>query len=96
MEPVVFCKIADTYYAYHNRCGNCNGPLDDGKLEGTTLSCASCGRQYEVSRAGRCLDDPNLFLEAVPLLVESGKVKVALAALENDDQSQAALSTHAR
>lgn len=95
-EAVLFCQIADTYYAYHNRCGNCNAPLDDGRLEGATLSCSSCGRHYDVCRAGRCLDVPNLFLEPVPLLVESGKVKVALTALENDDQSQAALSTHAR
>lgn len=95
-EEVLFCQIADTYYAYHNRCGNCKAPLDDGTLEGTTLSCASCGRHYDVCHAGRSLDDPSLFLEPVPLLVESGKVKVALTALENDGQTQAALSTHAR
>ncbi len=95
-ESVLFCQIADTYYAYHNRCGNCNTPLDDGRLEGTILTCSSCGRQYDVCRAGRCLDALNLFLEPVPLLVESGKVKVALSALAKDDQSQAALPTHSR
>ncbi len=94
-EPVLFCQIADTYYAYHNRCGNCNAPLDDARLEGTHLSCSSCGRQYDICRAGRCLDDPNLFLEPIPLLAEGGKVKVALSALAKDDQSQAVLPTHA-
>jgi Fe-S cluster biogenesis protein NfuA/nitrite reductase/ring-hydroxylating ferredoxin subunit len=78
-ERVLFCRIADTYYAYRNHCGNCNAPLEDGKLEGTTLRCSTCERSYDVSRAGRCLDAPDLFLEAVPLLVEAGQVKVALA-----------------
>ena len=95
-KSLLFLQIADTYYAYHNGCGNCNAPLDGGRLEGTTLSCSSCGRQYDVFRAGRCLDAPNLFLEPIPLLVEGGKVKVALSALSKDDQSQATLSTSAR
>ncbi len=95
-EPVLFCQIADTYYAYSNRCGDCNAPLDGGRLEETTFSCPSCGRQYDVRHAGRCVDAPNLFLEPVPLLVEDDKVKVALSALAKDNQSQATLSTHAR
>jgi len=95
-RSLLFCQIADTYYAYHNRCGNCNAPLDGGTLEGTTLSCSSCGQQFDVCRAGRSLDVPDLFLEPIPLLVEGGKVKVALSALSKDDQSQVTLSTSAR
>ncbi len=95
-EPLLFCQIADTYYAYHNSCSNCHAPLDGGRLEGTSFICSSCGRQYNVSLAGRCLDDASLFLEPVPLLVENGKVKVALTALAKDDRTQAAIATHAR
>jgi len=95
-KPVLFCSIAGTYYAYHNLCGNCNAPLDGSTLEGTTLSCSSCGQQFDVCRAGRSLDVPDLFLEPIPLLVEDGKVKVALSALSKDDQSQVTLSTSAR
>jgi nitrite reductase/ring-hydroxylating ferredoxin subunit len=84
---LLFCQIADTYYAYHNRCGNCNAPLDGARLEGTTLSCSSCGRQYDVCRAGRCLDALDLPLEPVPLLAEGGKVKVALSVLTKEDQA---------
>lgn len=86
-KSLLLCQIAGTYYAYHNRCSNCNAQLDGGKLEGTTLSCASCGRQYDVCHAGRCLDAPDLHLEPVPLLVESGKVKVALSVLTKEDQA---------
>ena len=94
-EPLLFCQIAGTHYAYHNRCSNCGVSLDAGRLEGTALTCFSCGRQYDLLRAGRCLDAPNLFLEPVPLLVEGGKVKVALSALAKDG-SEVALSAPAR
>lgn len=92
-EPLIFCQIADTHYAYSNRCSSCNASLDDGKLEGMQLTCLSCGRHYDVCRAGRCLDDPHLFLEPVPLLTEDGKVKVALA---KDDQTSVSLAAPAR
>jgi len=97
-KPLLFCQIAGTLYAYANRCSSCDASLADSKLEGTTLICASCGRFYDVCHAGRCLDPdaPNLFLEPVPLLVEDGKVKVALSALAKDDSTSAAVSVPAR
>jgi Fe-S cluster biogenesis protein NfuA/nitrite reductase/ring-hydroxylating ferredoxin subunit len=94
-KSLLFCQVGGTYYAYSNRCSGCNAPLHDGRLEGTTLSCSSCGRHYDVCRAGRCLDAPDLFLEPVPLLLEDGKVKVALSAPAKDDQSETALSAPA-
>ena len=95
-EPLLFCQIAGTYYAYHDHCSSCNASLDGSRLEGTTLICSSCGRQYDIYRAGRCLDTPNLFLEPVPLLVENGKVKVALSALTKDEQASVAISAPTR
>src|SRR5213080_1437944 len=44
--PLLFCQIAGSYYAYSNRCANCNAPLDGGRLQGTHLRCSSCGQQY--------------------------------------------------
>ena len=92
-EPLLFCQIAGTYYAYHDHCGSCTASLDGSRLEGTTLICSSCGRQYDICRAGRCLDTPNLFLEPVPLLVENGKVKVALT---KDEQVSLAIRAPVR
>ena len=86
-ETLLFCKIAGTYYAYHDHCSGCNASLAASRLEGTTLICSSCGRQYDICRAGRCLDAPELFLEPVPLLMENGKVKVAR--LEDEQPSTA-------
>lgn len=77
---LMFCRPADSYYAYHSRCGGCGAPLDAGTLDGTTLTCPSCGRRFDVAGAGHCLDDPAAQLDPVPLLVETGRVKVALPA----------------
>jgi Fe-S cluster biogenesis protein NfuA/nitrite reductase/ring-hydroxylating ferredoxin subunit len=78
-ESLLFCQLAGTYYAYINRCSNCNASLAEGTLEGTTLTCPSCLQRYDICRAGRCLDASDLFLEPVPLLAENGKVRVALS-----------------
>jgi len=83
-ESLVFCLVAGSYYAYRNRCRGCGKPLDNGKIERTTLICASCGKYYDIIRAGRCLDTPDLFLEPVPLLEKDGKVKVSLPSTATD------------
>ncbi len=84
---LLFCRVAETYYAYRNRCRNCSAPLDQGKLELVALVCGACGKQYDVTRAGRCLDTPSLFLEPIPLLVKDGQIKVSLPASNPDASS---------
>ena len=80
-EPVLFVKLEDDFYAYRHLCPGCGESLERGSLTGgAELSCPGCERRYEVRRAGRCLDDPQLHLEPIPLLVsEEGIVKIALA-----------------
>jgi Fe-S cluster biogenesis protein NfuA/nitrite reductase/ring-hydroxylating ferredoxin subunit len=78
-EPVLFVKLANDLYAYRNLCPGCGESLDGGSLKVADLGCPGCGRRYDVRRAGRCLDDPGLHLEPVPLLVgEEGTVMIAL------------------
>lgn len=77
-ETLLFCRVASTFYAYRNRCRGCGQRLDNGKLERATLTCVNCGKHYDVCRAGRCLDTPDLFLEPIPLLEKDGKIKVSL------------------
>ncbi len=89
-EELVFCQIAGIYYAYYDRCSNCQASLESSRLEGTHLTCSTCGRQFDISRAGRCLDAPNLFLEPVPLLLENGRVKVALSSSTKDPMTVSA------
>ena len=78
-EDVLFARIGESRYAYRPVCPGCHAKLDADSLQGTELRCASCGNRYDAIRAGRCLDQPHIQLEPVPLLAaEDGLVKVAL------------------
>ena len=84
-ERVLFLRLGDgTTYAYRPECPGCAGSLEHGLLDsaglvGAELTCPGCGHRYDVVRAGRCVDAPELHLEPVPLLVDdAGLVRVAL------------------
>jgi nitrite reductase/ring-hydroxylating ferredoxin subunit len=74
-EPVLFLRVGDDFYAYRHLCLGCGESLEGGSLEGAELSCPGCERRYDVRRAGRCLDDPQLHLEPIPLLVSEVAVE---------------------
>ena len=74
-EPVLFLKLGDDFYAYRHLCPGCGESLEKGDLDGAELSCPQCERRYDVRRAGRCLDDPQLHLEPIPLLVSEEVVQ---------------------
>jgi Fe-S cluster biogenesis protein NfuA/nitrite reductase/ring-hydroxylating ferredoxin subunit len=74
-EPVLFLKLGDNLYAYRHLCPGCGESLERGSLEGAELSCPGCERRYDVRRAGRCLDNPQLHLEPIPLLVSEVAVE---------------------
>jgi Fe-S cluster biogenesis protein NfuA/nitrite reductase/ring-hydroxylating ferredoxin subunit len=77
-QPVLFCRMGDDFYAYHNICPDCNQPLEQARLERTSLICPTCNHSYDVIRAGRGIDKPDVQLSPYPLLVEQGQVKIAL------------------
>jgi len=86
-ERILFMRLQDgTPYAYRPDCPGCEGSLEGGSLGaaglvGAELTCPGCGHRYDVVRAGRCLDVPELHLEPVPLLVDdAGLVRVAVQA----------------
>jgi Fe-S cluster biogenesis protein NfuA/nitrite reductase/ring-hydroxylating ferredoxin subunit len=74
-EPVLFLKLEDDFYAYRHLCPDCGGSLEGASLKGAELTCSGCGHRYDVRRAGRCLDNPQLHLEPVPLLVSEVAVE---------------------
>ena len=77
-RSVLFCRLGESLYAYGDLCPGCLKPLQGAHLEMTNLVCSTCGQRYDVIRAGRGLDQPNLHLEPFPLLVEQGRTRVAL------------------
>jgi nitrite reductase/ring-hydroxylating ferredoxin subunit len=79
-ESLMFIRQDTSLYAYRPDCPGCGATLGTGRLDKFDLTCAGCGNRYDVLRAGRCLDAPELHLDPVPLLVDdAGLVKVALA-----------------
>jgi Fe-S cluster biogenesis protein NfuA/nitrite reductase/ring-hydroxylating ferredoxin subunit len=81
-EPLLFLRLDDgTPYAYRPSCPACTASLEGAALDGAELACPACGHRYDARRAGRCLDEPQLHLEPVPLLTdEAGLVRVAVQA----------------
>jgi Fe-S cluster biogenesis protein NfuA/nitrite reductase/ring-hydroxylating ferredoxin subunit len=76
---ILFLKVGEAVYGYRPLCPGCEESLESAVLRGGELACSGCGNHYDVLRAGRCLDSPQLHLEPVPLLVgDDGLVKVAL------------------
>jgi Fe-S cluster biogenesis protein NfuA/nitrite reductase/ring-hydroxylating ferredoxin subunit len=79
-QPILFLKLDGRLYGYRPLCPACEHSLAGAALEGVELSCPQCGVRYDALRAGRCLDQPRLHLDPVPLLVgDDGLAKVALA-----------------
>jgi Fe-S cluster biogenesis protein NfuA/nitrite reductase/ring-hydroxylating ferredoxin subunit len=77
-RSILFCRLGSTFYAYGKDCPGCGRPLQGAQLQLTNLVCPNCGKQYDVMRAGRGLDQPSLHLEPFPLLFEQGRARVAL------------------
>jgi Fe-S cluster biogenesis protein NfuA/nitrite reductase/ring-hydroxylating ferredoxin subunit len=78
---LLFAALDESLYAYRDGCPACEGSLDGAGLANGELTCPGCGHAYDVRRAGRCLEEPQLSLEPVPLLSDdAGIVKVALPA----------------
>jgi Fe-S cluster biogenesis protein NfuA/nitrite reductase/ring-hydroxylating ferredoxin subunit len=78
-EDVLFARIGASTYAYRTLCPSCHERLDGDSLEGTELACATCGSRFDAIRAGRCLDQPHLQIEPVPLLGTRVALRAAVA-----------------
>lgn len=79
-RPVIFCRIGETFYAYNDICPECGKTMRNSSMSKSALTCASCQGRFDVMRAGRGLDKPDLYLEPFPLLIEHGQAKIALPA----------------
>ena len=77
---LVVANVDGTLLAYRSACAGCHAGLGDATLSGEILTCARCGRGFDLPRAGRALGAEQGQLEPVPLLGRAGtEVKVALA-----------------
>ena len=78
--PILVCSVRGTLYAYRDACAACGKSMGGGQLAREVLTC-ECGASYDVSRAGRGLDDDSaLHLDPLPLVTDSQGVRVAVPA----------------
>jgi nitrite reductase/ring-hydroxylating ferredoxin subunit len=75
---VLVCSVRGTLYAYLDACAACGSSLASGALEREQLTCPGCGARYNIRLAGKCIDDPLLHLDPLPLLADSHGVRVAM------------------
>jgi len=75
---LLVCNVAGTFYAFRNACAHRGLSLEKGMLEGPMLTCPWHGYQFDLRHGGRCLTDPALRLDALPIAVENEVVRVAL------------------
>ncbi len=71
-------NVAGTLYALSNTCLHRGGPVGEGELDGTVVTCPWHGWQYDV-RTGRNLLNPAACLKAYPVKVEGDRILVAPA-----------------
>jgi len=76
-QEIAVANVGGEFFATQQHCLHLSGPLGEGRLEGTTLSCPWHGWQYDV-RTGENEFDRAIKLETYPVTVEDGEVRVDL------------------
>ena len=76
-DAVAVANVDGEFFATQNACMHLKGPLGDGRLHGTRLSCPWHGWTYDV-RTGRNVFDLAIELQTYEVRVEAGEVKIAV------------------
>ncbi|MBI4342566.1 MAG: Rieske 2Fe-2S domain-containing protein [Candidatus Omnitrophica bacterium] len=66
-----------TFYAVDNTCKHRGGPLGDGSLSGTTVTCPWHGWEYDV-RSGECQMDASIAVQKFDVQVQGDDILVAV------------------
>ena len=76
-EHIALAHVDGSFYATQASCIHLQGPLGQGMLDGTVLTCPWHGWQYDV-RTGENEFDRAIRLRTYEVRVEDGDVRVAL------------------
>jgi nitrite reductase (NADH) small subunit len=76
-REVALAHVDGRFYATQNDCLHLKGPLGEGSLEGTVMTCPWHGWQYDV-RTGENEFDRAIALETFEVAVADGEVRVAV------------------
>ena len=66
-----------TFYAVDNRCKHRGGPLGEGSLSATTVTCPWHGWEYDVT-SGECQMDPSIKVQKFDVKVEGEDIFISI------------------
>ncbi|BCA53509.1 Dioxygenase, ferredoxin subunit [Nitrospira sp. KM1] len=70
-------NVDGTFYAIDNVCIHRGGPLGEGELEGSVVTCPWHGWRFDVT-SGVCKNNPSGKVESYQVQVEGADIKVLL------------------
>jgi nitrite reductase/ring-hydroxylating ferredoxin subunit len=57
-QAIALANVGGSFYAINNTCLHRGGPLGEGQLDGTVVTCPWHGWEYDV-KSGKTLQNPN-------------------------------------
>jgi NAD(P)H-dependent nitrite reductase small subunit len=76
-KAVALFNCDGKFYAIENACKHRGGPLGEGSLSGSSVSCPWHGWEYDV-RSGACQMDPAVSVQSFPVTVQADGLFVAI------------------
>lgn len=76
-QEVALFNVDGAFHAIDNACKHRGGPLGEGELDGTVVSCPLHAWTYDVTN-GECFDDPDCRVKAFPTRVEGDDVLIEI------------------
>ena len=76
-SAIVLARLEDEFYAAANTCPHAGGPLADGMLDGSVLSCPYHGWGFDL-KDGSCQTNPSFSMETYDVQIEGDGVCVRI------------------
>jgi nitrite reductase/ring-hydroxylating ferredoxin subunit len=74
-KPIALFNAGGKFYAIHNTCLHRGGPLGEGELDGTTVTCPWHGWEYDIT-TGCNVEDPSKKVACFNVKVEGEDIFV--------------------
>lgn len=77
-RPIVIFNIAGSYFAIGDVCSHDDGPLGEGEVEDTVVTCPRHGARFDI-RTGKALSLPAVIdIPAYPIRIENDEILVGI------------------
>jgi len=76
-QGIALFNVGGMFHAIHNTCLHRGGPLGEGQLDGTTVTCPWHGWQYDVTSGGK-VRNPEVKVASFPVRVEGSDILLEL------------------